>query len=147
MYTQQLQESSTANGFTLIELLVVMAILSLVLMIVGPFAQQQIARSEAQAEWITVKDIFSNAPRLAYSGGDILQIQMDGSSLTIHSQNSAKDLTYTFKHVFFSPQQLEFNRHGFPDNFKVVARVRSQERLLTLKPFGKAHVQQAATDE
>lgn len=135
------------SGFTLIELLVVMAILSLLLLVVGPLSSQQIARSEAQAEWLEIKSVISQLPDIAYAKGDDFNLTLDGSKLSIMSSRHAYQASYDFDHIFFMPQQLTINAHGFPSQNTISLLVRKQERELSLKPFSDKYTSRNVTGD
>ncbi len=113
-------------GFTLIELLVVLVVMSSVMMLIGPLSKGQTERSEALAEWYQVQRVIELTAKEAYLDGQVYSIELNGKSIKVKNPVADSQVEYSYKHVFFPPQTIDFNNHGYPTVPSINARVRSK---------------------
>lgn len=109
-----------------------LAILATLFSIVAPLSQQQVSRAEAQSEWLKLKALLSELPSIAFIRGESIKLQLAGSSAILTFDNAVKKEELVFEHIFFSPQTIHFNNHGFADTGEIQARVRQQTRELEI---------------
>lgn len=114
------------HGFTLIELLVVLVVMSSVTMLIGPLSKSQTERSEALAEWYQVQRILESTAKESYLDGQPYTLELNGKSLKVTGPDTAVVAEHSYKHVFFPPQTIGFNNHGYPTIPRISARVRSK---------------------
>ncbi len=117
---------SLKPGFTLIELLVVLVVMSSVTMLIGPLSKSQTERSEALAEWYRVQRVLEFTAKEAYLDGQPYTLELNGKSIKIIGPDTEIVAEHSYKHVFFPPQTIGFNNHGYPTVPRVSARVRSK---------------------
>lgn len=121
------------QGFTLIELIVVMAVISVVMMLLGPLSQAQVERNKAFAEWAEVQRVFELVAKEAYLDGVAYRLHLDGTELKITGPNQAQEKVYNYTYVFFPKQQIEFNHHGYVMSAGVEVFVRSNKQQYLFK--------------
>jgi prepilin-type N-terminal cleavage/methylation domain-containing protein len=116
------------RGFTLVELLVVIALMTLVLSLVGPLGQTQLDKSRATEEWIRFKNEVISNQKSAYLQGRPRVLELNGKIMTIKTAQVQPDRVVEFSQIFFEPQQISINAHGFSTPLQVQAVVRGQKR-------------------
>lgn len=121
------------QGFTLIELIVVMAVISVVMMLLGPLSQAQVERNKAFAEWSEVQRVFELVAKEAYLDGTAYTLHLDGTELKITSAKQSSEKVYNYTYVFFPKQQIEFNHHGYVMSAGVDVFVRSNKQQYLFK--------------
>ncbi|MBU2225650.1 MAG: type II secretion system GspH family protein [Gammaproteobacteria bacterium] len=126
-HCKTLRFAQDARGFTLIELIVVMAVISVVMMLVGPLSQTQVERSKAFAEWMEVQRVFELVAKEAYLDGESYTLHLDGAELSITNGNATKEKTYQYTYVFFPKQEIHINHHGYVMSASVDAFIRSKK--------------------
>lgn len=104
-----------------------MAVISVVMMLVGPLSQTQVERSKAFAEWMEVQRVFELVAKEAYLDGESYTLHLDGAELSITNGNATKEKTYQYTYVFFPKQEIHINHHGYVMSASVDAFIRSKK--------------------
>ncbi|WP_337879027.1 prepilin-type N-terminal cleavage/methylation domain-containing protein [Rheinheimera sp.] len=133
------------RGFTLIELMVVLIISSLLLSLVGPLALERIDAYRAKKELLDIRQKIRDVSNLAYVSGQLYQVQMQGTELSIKS--ASQQSSYVYEFISAEDLYVNFNRNGFPDVAVVKLKNRGREErlvlieLIGLKPDDYVHIQ------
>jgi len=106
------------NGFSLIELLIVITLMGVALALVGPMTIDFIDKSQARNEhlklnrWIKKQSydhFIQNKSSTFYFNGKAIYY----SDVIVDSDSENLSILTTFKYLFFQPQYIHFNQHGF----------------------------------
>lgn len=117
------------KGFTLIEMLIVMSIMAVVMSLVGPLTIEFINKSQAQSEFISLKNQLKKISFLAFSSANEQKVILRNSSLIVSSTTSSPK-TIIFTHLRFPEQQVNFNASGYPFPEKLqVRKLKSAEEI------------------
>ncbi|WP_419569519.1 prepilin-type N-terminal cleavage/methylation domain-containing protein [Rheinheimera sp.] len=133
------------RGFTLIELMVVLIISSLLLSLVGPLALERIDAYRAKKELLDIRQKMRDVSNQAYVSGQLYQVRMQGTELSIKS--ASQQSSYVYKFISAEDLYVSFNRNGFPDVAVVKLKNRGREErlvlieLIGLKPDDYVHIQ------
>lgn len=119
------------TGFTLIELLVVIVLLGIAIALVGPLTIEQVENSRARAEQQSLIRWLRHQSFVAFAKQQPLHFVFDGKAVYQaeqqykHQQGTTEALIH-YNYLFFQPQVLSFNSHGFTTaptvNFTVMGR-------------------------
>ncbi|XQW85900.1 type II secretion system protein [Thalassotalea piscium] len=123
------------KGFTLIELMIVMSVVALLLTMVGPLAVNNLEKAQAKQEMLSLKNWLSKISYQAYASGHILQLTLAGKKATLAKISAEKKIitTETFEYIFFTPQVINFSRHGIVYPSVIKGEFKDNKMELNLK--------------
>lgn len=126
-----LNKPALSRGFTMIELLTVITIMSLLITLVGPTSIKFLAKAQAQAEFIQLKNDLKKISYLSFVSATVQQIGFDQNQ-GIVTKNQQKNATLSYEHISFSPQQVRFNSRGYPSPEILVVNFASKSKEINL---------------
>lgn len=131
------------RGFTLIELMVVMVILGTMLSLVAPLAVKNVDKAKVRTEIAQLNNWINKISFSSYYKGLSTIAFFDGKSVSVYvlpkkqvnvaddEQNEKTVIDrIDFDSLFFQPQQIEFNKNGFPQQEKLTYQL--NDELITL---------------
>lgn len=135
------------KGFSLIELLIVITLMGLALALVGPMTIDFIDKSKARNErlklnrWVkkqSFNHFIQNKSSTYYFNGKTVYFKGDSLS----SDSDTSNIIITFEYLFFKPQYVHFNQHGFTSSKYLTFNSNTQMMqldLLALTESNNAH--------
>ncbi|CAH1552967.1 type II secretion system protein [Vibrio rotiferianus] len=119
------------RGFTLIELMVVLVILGTMLSLVGPLAVSNVDKAKVTTEIAQLNNWITKVSLSAYYKGFPIIASFEGKQIRVfaepvtrfddkeeqidHQPNETEIIDkIEFDVLFFQPQQIQFNKNGFP---------------------------------
>lgn len=107
---------ASGKGVTLIELLVVIVLLGIAIALVGPLTMQQIDSSRARNEKLKFERWLQQQSFNAFASEEALSLRLDGKAVFLASDNNSntpEEPLLRLEHLFFPPQHIQINSHGF----------------------------------
>ena len=121
------------SGFTMIELLTVITIMSLLITLVGPVSINFIKKTQAQSEFIQLKNDLKKLSYLSFVSATIHQIDFSEQQALV-IKNKQQSNVLKFQHLHFDPQQISFNSRGYPNpEYLTVNFVNKKEQINLFK--------------
>tara|TARA_R110000737_G_scaffold34013_2_gene52291 strand:+ start:10741 stop:11172 length:432 start_codon:yes stop_codon:yes gene_type:complete len=108
-----ISKQALSRGFTMIELLTVITIMSLLITLVGPTSINFLAKAQAQAEFIQLKNDLKKISYLSFVSATVHQIDFNQNQGSV-IKNQKKTTTLRYEHISFAQQQVRFNSRGYP---------------------------------
>jgi len=96
----------------MIELMVVLVIVSVLTSLVGALVIDRLAKSQAKSETMEIQNIVRVMKYRAFVTSQKHKLVFEGKGLKIIVDDQVVK-KITFKHVFFQPQVIILNSHGF----------------------------------
>lgn len=123
--------SGKSKGFTLVELLIVMAIMSLILSIVGPLTVKIVDKTQAQSEFISLKNAVNKVSYKAFASATPYVLTFDNRTLNLESKNSTPSI-HRFEYISFPQQVITFNSRGYPSPESLNVSMQGRDETINL---------------
>lgn len=122
------------RGVTLIELLIVIVLLGLAIALVGPLTVEQIDNSRARNERLKLKRWFVEQSFYAFTQQQPVQLWLEGKAVYGYNPElgDKTQVILQLDYLFFDPQPLLMNAHGFVRPQLIRYHYRGREETMQL---------------
>ena len=117
-------------GFTLIELLVVIAIMSILMGLVGPLALNGLDKAKAREETMTLNRWLDDLAYRAFLSQQTINLRLSGKQATATSSEVDFSKVVDFEYLYFQPQSIVFNQHGFSQQIQITYQQNQQDYVI-----------------
>ncbi|MBF0370847.1 MAG: prepilin-type N-terminal cleavage/methylation domain-containing protein [Magnetococcales bacterium] len=125
-----------AGGFTLLELLLVLVIIGLAVSLSAPLLIDGYARHQGRLELGSLKDLIHQIEMHTYAQSRPARLELAGHEVKLFWQEDPpREIhAHSYEHLFFEPQTMGFNAHGFVDPEQLTVTVNGEEEALSFRP-------------
>ena len=122
------------KGFTLIELMIVVAIMSVLLMLIGPNLFNTYQKAQYSTDEIKLKESLKKLSYKSFVNGREMLIRLDKGTLYYqYNDEYDREKKIEFDHIEFSQQGFYFTKHGFSTVAEVKLLAGSQRKAISLE--------------
>ena len=119
-------------GFTLIELLVVIAIMSVLMGLVGPLALKGLDKAKSREEVMTLNRWLDDLAYRAFLSQVTINLRLSGKQASASSDEVNFLKVVDFDYIYFQPQTIVFNHHGFSSQTQISYQQNQQDYVLEI---------------